>query len=172
MGQNWASAAHAIEEQDLECAKLSPKTWAAWCMHIRLYMQDRTRQTPVEPTVVIAEDNDVLRGQIARAVRDMGWRALEVRDGRELLDLLREQPSLVGTGMLVTDVRMPRVDGLEVLVELSSSHSRVPTVLITAFADDETKQMARALGASMVFSKPFDVDDLCTALQYLKQAQS
>jgi len=115
---------------------------------------------------------DVLRGQIARAIRDMGWSTLEARNGRELLDLLREQPELVRTGMLVTDVRMPQLDGLEVLVELSSTNSRVPTVLITAFADEETSRMGHALGASMVFSKPFDVDDLCIALQYLRQGEA
>ena len=117
--------------------------------------------------VLLAEDDETLRRQLARAIRGMGWEVTEYGDGRALLDGLDALGESGVCTFLVTDVRMPNLDGLDLLTELALRRRRLPTVVITAFADEDTRQAVRALGASIVFSKPFDVDDLCTALQFL-----
>lgn len=121
--------------------------------------------------VLLAEDDETLRRQLARAIRGMGWEVTEFGDGRALLAGLDRMGPADGVTFLVTDVRMPNVDGIDLLTELSMRRQRLPTVVITAFADEYTRQAVRALGASIVFSKPFDVDDLCTALQFLPAVQ-
>jgi CheY-like chemotaxis protein len=132
------------------------------CMHSRAHTPDAL------PRVLVVEDDATLRAQIARSVRELGWQATELADGRELLVLLDEQTVADGSTILVTDMRMPHVDGIELLAELSSRACRLPTIMVTGFADEPTRQMARALGVSILFVKPFDVDDLCTALQFLR----
>jgi DNA-binding NtrC family response regulator len=59
---------------------------------------------------------------------------------------------------------MPAFSGLEVLADLRSKNTTLPVILITAFGDRQTHAEALALGAYAVFDKPFDVDDLRTAL--------
>jgi DNA-binding response OmpR family regulator len=119
------------------------------------------------PRVLLAEDDDLLRHQIARSIAEMGWTVSQAKDGRALIALLDACPHEARATVLVTDLRMPQVDGLDVLSELRARAVALPIVVITAFADDETRRAVRALGATILFSKPFDVDDLCTALAFL-----
>ncbi len=119
------------------------------------------------PHVLIVEDDRILRFQIARAVREMGWTASELEDARELfkrLDVLERETE---ADVLITDLHMPHVDGIEVLKALSRRGSQLRVIVVTAFADDQTREKVRALGARMVISKPFDLDDLCTALLFI-----
>jgi two-component system cell cycle response regulator CpdR len=126
-------------------------------------------QAPVEvvPLVLLAEDDDTLRGQIARAIGELGWQVRGARNGRELLAELDALTSHHGDCFLITDLRMPQLDGVDLLAELRLRKHRMRTIVVTAFADEETRRTVRALGAAMIFSKPFDLDDLCTALQFL-----
>ncbi|MET0342625.1 MAG: response regulator [Polyangiales bacterium] len=121
------------------------------------------------PLVLLAEDDDALRGQIARSIAELGWEVVPARDGRELLTRLDTLLVHTGPRFLITDLRMPQLDGVDLLAELRLCKHRMRTIVVTAFADEETRQTVRALGASMIFSKPFDVDDLCTALQFLRK---
>lgn len=120
------------------------------------------------PRVLVVEDDPTLRAQISRAVRELGWEAREFEDGRELLGLLEREVVADGSTFLVTDLRMPHVDGLELLTELALRACKLPTIMVTALADEPARQTARALGVSVLFDKPFDVDDLCTALQFMR----
>lgn len=66
--------------------------------------------------------------------------------------------------VIIMDIRMPSRTGLEVLADLRKYDCHVPVVLITAFGARDVHEKARQLGAVAVFDKPFDVDDLRTAL--------
>jgi DNA-binding response OmpR family regulator len=118
--------------------------------------------------VIVAEDDYTLRGLIASVLRSEGYETVEARDGVELLARIEE--ALVSRGeradsfLIVTDVCMPGVSGLDVLAILRCAHATTPVILITAFGDRETYAEARELGASAVFDKPFDVDRLRAAV--------
>lgn len=117
--------------------------------------------------VVVADDDSDMRHMIARSLRKAGYQVIEVGDGCQLLerldeDLAREfteQPDLV-----VSDIRMPGVTGLEVLTGLRHRDWAMPVILITAFGDEQTHQEAERLGATLL-DKPFDLDDLLHAVR-------
>lgn len=114
--------------------------------------------------VLVAEDDDAMRGMLVEALEEAGYRVYPVATGRELLACVRSrrapcpEPDLV-----ISDIRMPGITGLEVLRHLRKSDWTMPVIMITAFGDPETHARARFLGAAAVLDKPFDVDDLVDA---------
>jgi len=82
--------------------------------------------------ILLVEDNDDLRGMFRTALVVSGFHVHEAADGYDALRLLEEQnPALV-----VLDLRLPLVDGREVLEEMRDQQKRVPVVIVTA-SDDE-----------------------------------
>jgi two-component system response regulator (stage 0 sporulation protein F) len=68
---------------------------------------------------------------------------------------------------LIIDLRMPRMDGLEVLKELQESTPGFPTLVITGLATEEELDQAKSLGAGQVLRKPFQLDHLLHAVRAL-----
>ncbi|HEX8789881.1 MAG TPA: response regulator [Polyangiaceae bacterium] len=122
------------------------------------------------PRVLLAEDDDEMRQLVAEALRSDGYDVIAVSDGGRLLVTLALE--LIGNDdralvdLLVLDVRMPIRSGMQVLEQLRAGNWRVPTILMTAFADPSMRERAIQLGA-MLFDKPFDLDDLRTAASCL-----
>jgi CheY-like chemotaxis protein len=115
---------------------------------------------------LVADDDDDMRLLVAEALRADGYHVVEARDGAELVEHLRtaiDDPTL-RPDVVVTDVLMPRLSGLGVLGALRRATWNVPVIVITAMADDSVRAVARRLGAVAVLKKPFDIDDLRTAV--------
>jgi CheY-like chemotaxis protein len=112
------------------------------------------------PTILLAEDDPELRSELASILRQHGCRIVEAASGSELLDRIAAELHFrhdLGFDVVVSDVCMPGSTGLEVLGGLRSARLRVPVVLISAFANAETRYIARELGAQ-VLDKPFDLE--------------
>jgi len=115
--------------------------------------------------VLVAEDDAEMRRVIVDTLVRDGAEISEAASGVALFDWLRrmahdgELPDL-----LISDVRMPGLSGLQVLRMVRDRGWSVPVILITAFGDEDTHNEASDLGATAVFDKPFDVDDLRTAV--------
>ena len=114
--------------------------------------------------VMLAEDDREMRELIASALAAEGYEVIEARDGSELLSRLQEvakQPRGRETlAVVISDVRMPRLDGLDVLAALRCARWYTPVILITAFGDEEVHRVAHELGAVGVLDKPFSLADL------------
>lgn len=117
--------------------------------------------------VLVADDDLDMRTLLASELRQDGYDVVEAAGGLALFQDVHEwlrKDDCRGLDAVVTDIRMPAFSGLEVLAEIRSRNTTLPVILITAFGDKQTHAEARALGAYAVFDKPFDVDDLRTAL--------
>jgi DNA-binding NtrC family response regulator len=68
--------------------------------------------------------------------------------------------------IIVSDIRMPGFSGIDVLSAIRRVDLQVPVILITGFGSAEVAAEAQQLGAASLFTKPFDLDDLRTALRY------
>jgi CheY-like chemotaxis protein len=124
-----------------------------------------------QPCVLLAEDDREMRMLLAAALRQAGYDVVEALDGVDLLDCIAwvvERRSDWSEAILVSDVRMPAMGGLEVLARLRSMGWPGPIILITAFGDEATHDLARRLGATRVLDKPFDLDVLCDAIQQVR----
>jgi DNA-binding response OmpR family regulator len=118
--------------------------------------------------VILADDDETLRGLIAGVLRADGLEVIEAADGRQLLDAF-ERHLLSGAGgsdavVIVADIQMPSLSGLDVLAILRCAAIPTRVILLTAFGDAETHAEARELGVSGVFDKPVDLDDLRAAV--------
>ncbi len=123
------------------------------------------------PVVLLVEDDDDLRDMLASILRRDCFEVIQARDGREALEMLEKLQRDEGEGpdLIVTDHRMPRRSGLDVVESLRLAHAPTPVILITAFGDDAIHQRAGSLDVAAVLDKPFDVRELiriardCTA---------
>lgn len=111
--------------------------------------------------ILLAEDDDAMRALLARTLRRAGFDVIEASSGYEALEglargLIRE-PSL---DLVISDVRMPGYDGLNILASLRQACTPIPVILITAFGSTAAHAAAARLGAFAMVDKPFDVDDL------------
>lgn len=115
--------------------------------------------------IVIAEDDDAIAHMVNMALGDAGFLCLRARDGDEALRLVKaHDPDL-----LVLDVMMPRVDGLEVAKRLKADvmWSRTPVLMLTALAGVDNEVQGLEAGADSYMSKPFDLREFgarCKAL--------
>ena len=125
----------------------------------------------VPARLLLAEDDSELRALLATSLREDGFDVVEVGDGNALVDRLAEamaaDGSLDGFDIVVSDIRMPGFSALEVMIGMRRMLFRTPVVLITAFGDPKTHERAKRLGASLVIDKPFDVDELRSAVSEL-----
>lgn len=115
------------------------------------------------PRILVAEDDVEMRRLLSWNLSKAGFEVVECTDGWELLDHLGN-PVLSGEpddfDLIVSDIRMPGVTGLEILEGIYDTDWFVPMILITAFGSDQVHQAAEQLGAAGMFDKPFDINEL------------
>lgn len=96
-------------------------------------------------TVLVADDSPVIRDLLSEALRSHGLRVLEAADGEEALAVLAAHPEI---RLLVTDVEMPRLDGIGLIREVRLHHGRqLPALVVSMRGTDEDKQRAIDVGA-------------------------
>jgi DNA-binding NtrC family response regulator len=120
----------------------------------------RVLPAPRKRVVVIEDDRD-MRDTVVRALRLDGYDVVSAGDGVRAAAVLRQllQGDHHGIDLVVTDIRMPRGNGLELLESIRIVDDDLPVVVMTGFGDSEVERRASDLGAFFL-DKPFDVDDL------------
>ena len=118
--------------------------------------------------ILIAEDEDAIRSLIARALRQDGHDVVTATDGAQALDALARKKGAFE--LLVTDIRMPVMDGIALAYAAARNHPDITIVLMTGYADQ--RERAHGLDARIhdVITKPFSLgamrravnDALCT----------
>src|ERR1700745_522084 len=111
--------------------------------------------------VLIVEDEENERTGLAELVSAWGYKAETAKDGAEVLEKVSNwAPSIV-----VTDLKMPRMGGLELLEKLSNEAQTMAVVVVTAQGTIESAVQAMRMGAYDYITKPIDTDRLRTILQ-------
>jgi DNA-binding response OmpR family regulator len=129
----------------------------------------RRELPPMRPRILVAEDDEEMAALLVGALRKAGYETTTCHDGLQLLGHLKFSASDAHEGfdLVISDIRMPRISGLDVLRAESFGGEFPPIILITAFGDEWTHGKARYLGAVDVFDKPFDIGDLVTRVREL-----
>lgn len=113
----------------------------------------------VRSRILLVEDEPELREDLAIELREMDYVVDEAGDGLAALTLALTQRF----DLVLCDVRLPRLGGMELLAELrrgGSANSGVPFVFTTAYADDALRRQADSLGGTHYLVKPIDFDRL------------
>ena len=109
-------------------------------------------------TILTVDDASTMRKVIALALQSAGHSVLEAEDGVAALGLL----SLKHADVIITDVNMPRMDGIELTrqLRLQPRFSKTPILLLTTESDPNVKARGRAAGATGWIVKPFKQEQL------------
>jgi diguanylate cyclase len=113
--------------------------------------------------IVIAEDETIIRNNLARLLRLEGYEVDACANGREALDIIRAQPP----ELILSDVMMPEMTGHQLVTALRADPgvAHVPIVLLTARADRSDVREGMNLGADDYLTKPFQRDDLLACVR-------
>ncbi|MFD7939813.1 response regulator transcription factor [Streptomyces sp. NBC_00080] len=115
------------------------------------------------PTVLLAEDDRAIRNALERALALEGYRVTAVADGVEALAHAHKNPPDV----LVLDVMMPGIDGLQVCRVLRAEGDRTPILMLTALVETADRIAGLDAGADDYVVKPFDVEEVFARLRAL-----
>jgi DNA-binding NtrC family response regulator len=110
--------------------------------------------------VLVVDDELPIRKAMGRSFARRGFRVEGAENGPEALDKFGRETF----GLVIADVRLPGMSGLEVLQEVRRRNRRVPVVMITAYPDDRDSKAALNEGASTILVKPFSTDALAASL--------
>jgi CheY-like chemotaxis protein len=133
-----------------------------------LTLGEATRAIRAERTrVLVAEDDPEMRNLLVQDLQADGFEVVSAMDGLDALGAIGQASSgdpIHAFDIVVADLRMPGLSGLDLLAALKRTHSSAPFILITAFASAETHETARRLGAWAVLDKPFGLELLRAAI--------
>jgi DNA-binding NtrC family response regulator len=111
--------------------------------------------------ILVVDDEDIVIKSCLRVLDGAGYQVEAVQDGREALRKVEEIPY----DILILDIMMPGMDGLEVLRRVKETHPDVDVIMVTGLSQIDTAVQAMKLGAFDYISKPFEPDELILVVQ-------
>jgi DNA-binding NtrC family response regulator len=111
--------------------------------------------------ILIVDDEERMRHLLSLILSRRGYRTGEAADGVEALDKLQSEPF----DMVITDIKMPRMDGLQLLKRMTELQMPCPVVFITAFATVDSAVEAMRQGAADYISKPFEEERIILTVE-------
>ena len=128
-------------------------------------MSDTTPGRERATTILVAEDDDALRGIVTRVFWDQGYRTLEARHGNEALHLAELAAPYLD--LVVTDVIMPELDGLELGRELARRWASIPILYISAYPANDIFSRGGPTDSTPFLQKPFTAEVLLERVRQL-----
>jgi two-component system, response regulator, stage 0 sporulation protein F len=138
---------------------------AAWEIHESAPAVERTHGAYRVPRILVAQDDFEMRRSLVARLRTDGYEVVEAADGRQLavqLDLPRTPEGSTDLDLIISDMGMFNVSGLERLAGLRAHPGAPRVILTTTFGQAVSHAEAERVGAVAVYYKPFDVDAMRT----------
>ena len=110
----------------------------------------------VKNTILVVDDDLAHRTMLRTLLSGWGYDVAEADDGQSAIEAVRQKPF----DLILMDIRMVRVSGLEALAEIKKLNPAIPVVIMTAYASVETAVKALKEGAYDYLTKPLDFDEL------------
>lgn len=110
--------------------------------------------------ILVVDDDALIRLSVVRILERAGFRTAPASDGKEALDMIVHELF----GAVVTDLNMPRMNGLDLLQNIQSRFPWLPVIMMTGLATDEAREAALVQGAIAVFQKPVGWNNLIAAV--------
>jgi DNA-binding NtrC family response regulator len=107
-------------------------------------------------SILIVEDEEVLRQSLAELLTDEGYEVHQAGDGKEAYEFILNRP----VDLIISDIRMPKMDGIELLAKLQQTAPQTPVIIITAYGTVESAVAAMRSGAHDYLLKPVNFDDV------------
>jgi DNA-binding NtrC family response regulator len=112
-------------------------------------------------SILVVDDEEALRTVLSSELVSEGYAVETASDGDEAITILTGKVF----DLVLLDIKMPRVDGFEVLKFIKKNAPQIKVIMLTAFADLKNAIESKKLGAEDFISKPYDLVDLLTTIE-------
>jgi DNA-binding NtrC family response regulator len=102
-------------------------------------------------TILVVDDEEMMRVLLTKILSRDGYKLITAEDGQAALEILATQP----VSIIVSDIKMPRLNGFELLKAVKSQYPDIGMIMMTAYGDTFTVKDALLLGADEYITKPF-----------------
>ena len=120
-------------------------------------------------TILVVDDSGTVRQQVSMALKQAGFAIVEAADGQEALAAIESNPAI---DMVVCDVNMPNLNGLEMVEKVKSNpaHKALPILMLTTEGQPSMIRRAKDAGAVGWIVKPFDANQLVQTAKHLTKS--
>src|SRR5215469_7307844 len=122
----------------------------------------------MQQTILVIDDDESLRDTICLMLEKEGFKAIQVSDGTAGL----EQAHLAKPNLLLVDLRMPGLSGIDVCKQLRASGSKIPVIVLSAVGDEIDKVLLLEMGADDYVVKPFGTRELMARIRAVLRRSS
>jgi len=112
-------------------------------------------------SILVVDDEEALRTVLSSELVSEGYQVESASDGDEAISIVQSKQF----DLVLLDIKMPKVDGFEVLKFIKKSYPQLKVIMLTAFADLKNAIESKKLGAEDFISKPYDLVDLLTTIE-------
>ncbi|NUN95082.1 MAG: response regulator [Candidatus Omnitrophica bacterium] len=150
-----------VVEMEVELPSL--ETSAAETLETRAPSPAEEPLGPRKPCILVIDDYEPLLQMLCTALKGAGYDVCAAKDGLEGLVRLHENR----VNLIITDVQMPKLDGFDLsrMLNVRETTRDLPIVFLTEVLDEQTKAVARRLGAADTLVKPFTLDSLLDSVR-------
>ncbi len=117
----------------------------------------------VAPAILVADDDGLVRELLCDLLEEHGFSVLQAVSGRQVLEQIKQRP----VNLVVLDLVMPEMEGLETLQALANAHPDIRVLAISGAFDGCFLDCAHLLGARAILKKPFHNDEFLAAVRAL-----
>jgi CheY-like chemotaxis protein len=158
-GHKGAIRCESIPDSGTRFRVLLPLAEAATTTPVEGVPQSKTLRPVRAGTALVVDDEDTVRQLAGSMLETMGWRVVPAANGREAVRQFRGHADQFD--LVLLDLTMPEMDGLETLAELRRIRAEVPVVLCSGYTDECLSSRPAGTGPAPTFlPKPFRMDDL------------
>ncbi|MCK4389398.1 MAG: chemotaxis protein CheW [Desulfobacterales bacterium] len=115
--------------------------------------------------ILLVDDEEVAHKSIGAFLQDLGYKVLIAENGKQALDIFQKE---VGIDLVISDVKMPVMDGMELLKSMRNQERRVPVILISAYGDANFASQAVRQGACEYLEKPVNLEKLIASIKKIQ----
>jgi len=123
-------------------------------------MVETIRMQPSKYTILVVDDEELLRNLIVTFLSKLGHSCVTAIDGVDALDKMKGNK----IAAVVTDVKMPNMDGITLTSKISMQYPELPIMVMTAFEEEDTAGLAVCAGARDFIRKPFSLNEFSVRL--------
>ena len=120
--------------------------------------------------IIVVDDEQDVRDVIRLQLETKGFNILEATNGQEAIDLLRSGDNMVNVGLILCDIRMPKVNGVECIDFLRREAPGVPVVVVTGYPDSDLATSLLKKGVKYYLVKPVEKEKLLAIVDQIVAA--
>jgi DNA-binding response OmpR family regulator len=122
-----------------------------------------------QPTVLIVDDEDVIRFALQKKLTRIGYNVISLEKAEDVLYLMKSGDHKID--LIITDIKLRKMDGIELLRRIKSQEEPIPVLIITGHGNVEDAVKALRFGASDFIRKPFDINEISSSVRTILRSK-